>query len=327
MLTKEPDDARVEVAVKGRSVEGGRIGTKARQVRRELRRARRQKSEMAGRHDMNVRLARQAARNARGARRIHACASQFSSPELERDFNDSQIVLGESDTRRIGNHGSPDTSVVRRVRRSFGRSSRQAFINDLQYWNDSLSLCFEKRELPLGSDVPSSALEAIRSRFSAQTCEAVRRHARQVHAAVSRSWNCRAQDHRGNLRLSWHTDSSPPDPAKLRLALCLSSVPNPSVESWRDLLFDVVGEAAGDERNDSNDNRNDKSSSTLSSSSPLRPPPAPSPATDSAPVVPRPRKKLRTWFQPQSVDVEMKDAGEVKPGTSNPGSFDTEMRA
>ena len=33
MFAKEPNDARVEVTVKGRSVEAGRIGTGARQVR------------------------------------------------------------------------------------------------------------------------------------------------------------------------------------------------------------------------------------------------------------------------------------------------------
>ncbi len=41
-FAKEPNHARVEVAVKGRSVEAARTGAKARQVRRELGRARRQ---------------------------------------------------------------------------------------------------------------------------------------------------------------------------------------------------------------------------------------------------------------------------------------------
>jgi len=57
MFAKEPNDAHVEVTVKGRSVEAGRIGTKARQVRRELRRAWRQKGIVTGRHDVNLRLA------------------------------------------------------------------------------------------------------------------------------------------------------------------------------------------------------------------------------------------------------------------------------
>src|SRR4051812_24479815 len=54
MLVKKPDDTRVEVAVKGRSVEAVRIGAKARQARRELRRAGRQKSEVIGWHGAKV---------------------------------------------------------------------------------------------------------------------------------------------------------------------------------------------------------------------------------------------------------------------------------
>src|SRR6266481_100686 len=50
MFAKEPNDAGVEVAVKGRSVKAGRIGTKTRQVRRELRRARCQEDKVTGRN-------------------------------------------------------------------------------------------------------------------------------------------------------------------------------------------------------------------------------------------------------------------------------------
>ena len=60
MLAEEPDNARVEVTVKGRSVEAGRIGTKTRQVRSELRRARCQEGKVTGRNGVNVGLARQA---------------------------------------------------------------------------------------------------------------------------------------------------------------------------------------------------------------------------------------------------------------------------
>ena len=55
MFAKESNNARVEVPVKSRSVEAGRIGTRARQVRRELWRARRQKSVVTGWDDGNVR--------------------------------------------------------------------------------------------------------------------------------------------------------------------------------------------------------------------------------------------------------------------------------
>jgi hypothetical protein len=54
MFAKESNNARVEVPVKSRSVEAGRIGTWARQVRRELWRARRQKSVVTGWDDGNV---------------------------------------------------------------------------------------------------------------------------------------------------------------------------------------------------------------------------------------------------------------------------------
>src|SRR3954451_5694893 len=88
MFVKEGDNTRVEVAVKGRSIEARRIAAKARQARRELRRTGWQKSEVAGRHGMNVRLARQADGNAPGACRIHASAAQFGPPELQRDGDD-----------------------------------------------------------------------------------------------------------------------------------------------------------------------------------------------------------------------------------------------
>src|ERR1700756_1409416 len=86
MRAKEADDARIEVAVKGGPVETGRVGANARDGGGELRRAGRQECEVAGRDDMNVRLARQALGNAHGARRPPASASQFGSPVLKGDF-------------------------------------------------------------------------------------------------------------------------------------------------------------------------------------------------------------------------------------------------
>jgi len=59
MLAKEPDDAGVELTVKGRPVEARRlVGANAWYGRRELRRTRRQERIVAGWHDMNVRFAR-----------------------------------------------------------------------------------------------------------------------------------------------------------------------------------------------------------------------------------------------------------------------------
>ena len=72
MLPKEPQDARVEVAVKGCPIEARRIGAEARQVGGKLRRARRQECEVASRHDMNLGLARQCIQDARNAFRVNA---------------------------------------------------------------------------------------------------------------------------------------------------------------------------------------------------------------------------------------------------------------
>ena len=126
MFAKEPNDARVEVAVKGRSVKAGRIGTKTRQVRRELRRARCQEGKVTGRHDVNVRLARQAISDTRGARRTHASSSQFGSPELQGNIDCGQIILRENFTRWIDNHCSADTRIMWPAGRSFVvKSSRR----------------------------------------------------------------------------------------------------------------------------------------------------------------------------------------------------------
>jgi hypothetical protein len=101
MFAKEANNARVEVAVKGCPVEAGRIGTQARQIRRELRRARRQKSVVTAWDELNVRLARQATGDTRSARCTHASAPQFGSRELEGDFNSGQIILRENFTPAV----------------------------------------------------------------------------------------------------------------------------------------------------------------------------------------------------------------------------------
>src|SRR4051812_37383559 len=101
MVAKEPDDFGVEVTVKGRYVEARRIAAKARQVRREPRRARWQKGKLSSRHGVNVRLARQAIGHARRAVWTDARTPQFGSPELERNLDRGQILFRENDARRI----------------------------------------------------------------------------------------------------------------------------------------------------------------------------------------------------------------------------------
>jgi hypothetical protein len=61
MIPKKLHDARVEIAVKGRSIEAsGHVGADAGHCRRELRRARWQEDKVIGRNGADVWLARQA---------------------------------------------------------------------------------------------------------------------------------------------------------------------------------------------------------------------------------------------------------------------------
>src|SRR5437667_3330037 len=108
MFAKEPNDAGVEVAVKGRSVKAGRIGTKTRQVRRELRRARCQEDKVTGRNGVNVRLARQAVGGDGGVFRIHVSASQFRSPDQQGDLDLCQAFPSKHIVQwSVGKHGGP----------------------------------------------------------------------------------------------------------------------------------------------------------------------------------------------------------------------------
>ena len=78
MFPKEPNNARVEIAVKGCPVEARRhVRANARDCRRQLRRARRQEGKVTGRNGVNVGLARQLAGGERGARRADAIATEF----------------------------------------------------------------------------------------------------------------------------------------------------------------------------------------------------------------------------------------------------------
>lgn len=127
----------------------------------------------------------------------------------------------------------------RRVRRGFGRSSRQKLIDELQFWNDALKNCFDKTEVPLENDTPTAALEAIRSKFNTTTCNNTRRRAARIHDAMSRAWKCQThEEHLGNLKLSWHTDGEGRT-GEQRLSLVFSPVGGESL-SWYEVACDVV---------------------------------------------------------------------------------------
>jgi hypothetical protein len=117
MFAEELYHARVEIAVEGYPIEVRRvIGADARYGGRKLRRAGRQECKVAGGHDVNVGLPRQAVCNASIARTVtHAWASPFGSPKLEGDFDGGQIIPRKSSTRRIDNHRGFDTSIMWRV--------------------------------------------------------------------------------------------------------------------------------------------------------------------------------------------------------------------
>src|SRR4051794_5111288 len=85
MMLKELYDARIEVAVKGCSIEARRVCAEARQLGGSLSRTRRVEREVAGWHDINGGLARQSIQDAHNAFRINASlfGSPFGSPDLQ----------------------------------------------------------------------------------------------------------------------------------------------------------------------------------------------------------------------------------------------------
>src|SRR5450631_2273346 len=116
MFAEKPRHAQIEFAVERCSVEARRhVGAKARYGGRELRRARCQESEMASRHDMNVGRSGKAAGDASHTRWIDTLASQFRSPELQRNLDGGQIVLGEEPAWRVGDHCGPDARIMWRA--------------------------------------------------------------------------------------------------------------------------------------------------------------------------------------------------------------------
>ncbi|KAK4458665.1 hypothetical protein QBC42DRAFT_276307 [Cladorrhinum samala] len=173
----------------------------------------------------------------------------------------------------------------KRVRRGFGRSSRQKLIDELQFWNDALKNCFEKTEVPLENDTPTAASEAIRSKFSITACNNTRRRAARVHDAISRAWRCQThEEHLGNLKLSWHTDGEGLA-AEQRLSLVFSPGGGESL-AWYEVACDVVETVISQD-----------TGGPASHPSPQRSSPAsrPLPSSD-----PRPWRRLRGLFQPSN---------------------------
>src|SRR3954451_5518851 len=69
---------------------------------------------------MNVSFAREAICNASVARTVtHAWASPFGSPELDGNFDDSQVIGRKRSTGRIDDHRGFDTRIMWRVGRHF----------------------------------------------------------------------------------------------------------------------------------------------------------------------------------------------------------------
>lgn len=171
----------------------------------------------------------------------------------------------------------------RRVRRSFGRSSRQKLVEELQFWNDALKLCLEKSEVPLDSDTPNLTLAAIKGTFSAQSCAATRDQASRVHDAVLRSWRCQSHSHRGNLELAWHTDR-PSKPGRFNVLLSyLESSADVPLELWQQLFIDI--------EDPSSQHLEVPAVSTTAGLVHLS---APEPVF-------RPRKRFKAWFQDQDI--------------------------
>lgn len=128
----------------------------------------------------------------------------------------------------------------RRVRRGFGRSSRQRLIDELQFWNNALKTCLDKTELPRKSDTPTAAVEAIRAKFISAGCTQTRLRDVQVHRAVSRAWRCHSHEHQGNFKLSWHDAGG--DATRIRLVFPFWE---PAVTSWQEIACDAMAPSVG----------------------------------------------------------------------------------
>lgn len=95
----------------------------------------------------------------------------------------------------------------RRVKRSFRRKERQAFIDELRYWNECLKNVFEKTEIP--SDESDQLAERLQARYNQRECDRIRENVRLVHKALQPvEWTCHCAEHWGSIRLCWHMEKT-----------------------------------------------------------------------------------------------------------------------
>jgi hypothetical protein len=93
------------------------------------------------------------------------------------------------------------------VKRSFRRKDRQAFVDELRYWNECLKNVFEKTEIP--SDESDHLAEKLQGRYNQRECEKIRENVRLVHKALeSVAWSCHCPEHWGSIRLCWHMEKT-----------------------------------------------------------------------------------------------------------------------
>ena len=119
------------------------------------------------------------------------------------------------------------------MKRSFGRRERQAFIDELQHWNECLKNVFEKVEIP--SDESDHLAERLQARYNQRECDRIRENVRLVHKALqSVGWTCRCAEHWGSIRLCWHMEKTI---TSERLYFCFSS-PQDSI-FWKSIRIRV----------------------------------------------------------------------------------------
>ena len=119
------------------------------------------------------------------------------------------------------------------MKRSFRRKERQAFIDELRYWNECLKNVFEKTEIP--SDESDQLAERLQARYNQRECDRIRENVRLVHKALqSVGWTCHCAEHWGSIRLCWHMEKTI---TSEKLDFCFSS-PQSSI-SWQSIHIRV----------------------------------------------------------------------------------------
>ncbi|ETS85803.1 hypothetical protein PFICI_03828 [Pestalotiopsis fici W106-1] len=99
----------------------------------------------------------------------------------------------------------------RRVKRSISHMKTWTFAEQLQYWNNVLTNCFQTPEVGITSTKETPTLSTVKNGFDIDRCDKTRQNARSVFRAVQGAWKCKdvAHCHQGNLKLSWHEHDQP----------------------------------------------------------------------------------------------------------------------